>query len=81
MGRSRRARRRLERQKARHPVRRQRANPGVRIGLAVLGVLGILAGGLLLAHASSVNESRIARIAGILILVGLALIAGAALGW
>jgi hypothetical protein len=40
-----------------------------------------MAGSLLLLHAGMVNESRIARLAGILIIVGLAAVAAAALGW
>jgi hypothetical protein len=46
-----------------------------------MGALGVVTGALLLIHASSVNESRIARIAGILIIVGLAAVAGAGFGW
>lgn len=81
MGRSRRARRRLERQRARHPVARTQRSPIARVALAAMGALGIVAGTLLLVHANTVNESRIARLAGILIIVGLAAAAGAALGW
>jgi hypothetical protein len=81
MGRSRKARRRLERQRARHPVRRRASSPVRRIGLGVLGSIGVISGAVLLLHATSVNESRIARIAGILIVVGLAALAAAALGW
>lgn len=78
---SRRTRRRLERQRSRHPVQRERSNPAVRVGIGVLGLAGLVAGTALLVHASSVNESRIARIAGILIVLGLGALAAAVFGW
>jgi hypothetical protein len=41
----------------------------------------VIAGALLLLHASAVNESRIGRLAGILIILGLAAIAAAIFAW
>jgi hypothetical protein len=46
-----------------------------------MGIAGVAGGIALLVHASSVNESRIARIAGILIVLGLGAIAAAVFGW
>jgi hypothetical protein len=81
MSRRRKTRRRLERQRRRHPVQRERSNPAARLGIGAMGIAGVAGGIALLVHASSVNESRIARIAGILIVLGLGAIAAAVFGW
>ncbi len=81
MSRSRKARRTLERRRRRHPVHRESSNPTVRLGTGLLGLLSLAGGVALLIHASSVNESRVARIAGILLVLGLAAIAAAVFGW
>lgn len=62
-------------------MQRRKSTPMVRFGIGFLGLVGMAGGIVLLIHASSVNESRIARVAGILIVLGLAAIAAAASGW
>lgn len=81
MARSRKSRRKLERRRRRHPAPRQKSSPVVRLAIGLFGVLSVAGGVALLIHASSVNESRVARIAGILIVLGLAAVAAAAFGW
>ncbi len=67
MGRRRR-RRRYERERSKRPARQKRGVAG-RVGLVVLGV-AMVAGGVVLLLAGS-SSTRIPRVAGILIIVGL----------
>jgi hypothetical protein len=52
-----------------------------RVAVGGLGIAGVVGGALLIAHASAVNESRIARLAGLLIVLGIAGLAAAVFGW
>ena len=70
MSRSRRSRRRFERQRARRPESR-RLSPIVRLGLLIGGAVLIVAGAALLTAGGSANAARLGRLAGILILLGL----------
>lgn len=80
MGR-RRARRRAQRERKRHPTERKTSGPLTRMSVGSAGLLAAFGGVALLIHASGVNENRIARIAGILIVLGLAAAAAAVFRW
>ena len=80
MGRGRRARRKAERARARHPISRPGLSLAARAGLGALGVLALAGGVAILARGSAGNAERLSRVAGILILIGLALLFVAAFG-
>lgn len=77
---SRRARRRLERQRLKRARPVRRLPLAARLALAIGGVAAILAGVVLLTSGSPGSATRLARLAGILILLGLAGIGIAILG-
>lgn len=77
---SRRTRRRLERQRAHRPARGRPLGVWGRLGLAVGGIAAVVIGVLLLAAGNRVTAHRLGRIAGILIILGLAAVAVAAIG-
>jgi hypothetical protein len=80
MGRSRKARRKAERARARRPVERRGLSAGTRISVALLGVLAVAAGVALLASGTPSTAARLSRVAGILILLGIVGIGVAAVG-
>ncbi len=80
MGRSRRARRKAERTRTKRVPASRGLSPVARIGLAALGILMVVAGVLLLTHGTLQTEKRLARIAGILILIGLVVVVVAVIG-
>jgi hypothetical protein len=80
MGRTRRSRRRIARQRASRPVHAHRLGAGVRLGLVAAGGCLILAGALLLVAGGTQTAERLGRIAGILIVLGLVALGAAAIG-
>lgn len=80
MGRSRKARRRAERARAKRPVQRRELSLAARVGLAAGGAVAILAGVGLLVSGTPSTEARLGRVAGILMLLGIAGIALAIIG-
>ncbi len=80
MGRRRRARRRIERERAHRTTSRHAISLFNRIGLAVVGLALIVGGILLVTSGSPGNASRLGRIAGIAIILGLVAIGVAIIG-
>lgn len=80
MGRRRRARRRVERERAHRTTPRHDLSPLARLGLAVVGLALIVGGILLVTSGGTTNAARLARIAGIAIILGLVAIGVAAIG-
>jgi hypothetical protein len=81
MGRSRRSRRRIERQRSKHQAPRRSFSPLARAGILVAGAICVIAGVALLTAGNKQSETRLARVAGILIVLGLVGIGAAVLGW
>ena len=77
---SRRARRRIERRRAKHARPVRRLPLAARLALTLGGVAVIVAGIVLLTSGSPGTASRLARVAGILILLGVVGIGVAILG-
>lgn len=71
MGRSRKSRRRQQRQYAKRTRPITRLSPMMRIALIVGGLVAIMAGVALLARGDAQTAARLGRVAGILILLGL----------
>lgn len=80
MGRSRRARRRVERQRARRPARGRALSLFARLGLLALGLLSIGGGIALLTAGGPGTATRLGRVAGILIVIGSVAVIAAAIG-
>lgn len=80
MGRSRKARRRNERQRQKRPSQVPRLPAYARLLLAAVGLLLMGAGVLLLAGATPGTANRLGRLAGIAILLGVVAIVAAAIG-
>lgn len=70
---SRRTRRRYERARAKRPVRDRRLAPVQRITFVVAGVVLVLAGVILLVSGKPGTAMRLARLAGLMIIIGLVL--------
>ncbi|HZU12795.1 MAG TPA: hypothetical protein VFB58_08150 [Chloroflexota bacterium] len=75
----RKARRRAERQRQKRHERRAPSSPVRRVVVIAFGLVAIVAGVALITHGTSAQ--RLARLAGILIVVGAAAILAGALGW
>ncbi len=80
MGRSRKARRKAERARARRGVERRGLSVGTRLAITAGGVVAIVAGVALLVSGTPSTEARLSRVAGILILLGIVGIVAAAIG-
>lgn len=78
---SRRARRRNERQRAKRGRTAHPISIPVRVLLLVAGIGLLVGGGVLLTHpAASTTSARLARVAGIMLVIGVVLLIAAALG-
>lgn len=70
---SRRARRRQDRARRKRPTQRRQLSVGTRIGMVAGGVVLVVAGVALLSAGQPATAHRLARLAGLLIVVGVAL--------
>lgn len=76
----RRARRRRERRQAKQSAASRPFTVTTRIALAAGGLLAVLAGAFLLVQGSRQNEARLARVAGILMVLGVVALVVAGIG-
>jgi hypothetical protein len=80
MGRSRKARRKAERARAKRRVERRSLSIGTRLVVGAAGIVAIGAGVALLFSGTPGTAARLSRVAGILILLGVVGVAVALLG-
>ncbi len=70
----------MQRDRAKRPVHRHALLPAQRIGLAAVGIIVIAAGCLLLVSGGPGTTTRLGRVAGIMILLGVVAVVAAAIG-
>lgn len=70
----------MERRRVKHPVERRRFAPVARLGLVLGGTAMIAVGGVLLVTGTPGVQRHLGRIAAILIILGLVVLAGGLIG-